>query len=110
VAVVDTGRDSGSYILHAFALSGARIAGAAAACRVAVCRNGGDAMIAWLIGIITLILLIFMIWRWRSREARERFEQPKFQFLRNLGVAPQIHQQKSKTDNSREKKHAKRNS
>jgi hypothetical protein len=67
-------------------------------------------MIAWLIGIITLILLIFIIWRWRSGEARERFERPKFQFLRSLGVTPQIHQQKSKTNNSREKKHAKRNS
>jgi hypothetical protein len=67
-------------------------------------------MIAWLMGIITLILLIFILWRWRSRDARERFEQPKFQFLRSLGVTSQIHHPKSTTRNSQEKKHAKRNS
>jgi ribonuclease D len=67
-------------------------------------------MIAWLIGIITLILLLFMLWRWRSKEARERFERPKFQFLNNLGIKLPADQQKSKTDVSQEKKHAKRNS
>ena len=55
-------------------------------------------MIAWIIGIITLILLLFMIWRWRSREVRERFEQPKFQFLRNLGIPTKSNQSESKTD------------
>jgi len=67
-------------------------------------------MIAWIIGIITLILLLFMIWRWRSKEARERFEQPKFQFLRNIGVTSQTNQHESKTDISQENKHAERNS
>ena len=67
-------------------------------------------MIAWIIGIITLTLLLFMIWRWRSREVRERFEQPKFQFLRNLGI-PKPNQSGSKKDTiTQEKKHAKRNS
>jgi FtsZ-interacting cell division protein ZipA len=67
-------------------------------------------MIAWIIGIITLILLLFMVWRWRSKEARERFEQPKFQFLRSLGIPSQDIQQAAKTDVSQEKKHAERNS
>jgi hypothetical protein len=67
-------------------------------------------MIAWIIGIITLILLLFMIWRWRSREVRERFEQPKFQFLRNLGIPTKSNQPESKTDITQEKRHAKRNS
>lgn len=67
-------------------------------------------MIAWLIGIITLILLLLMIWRSRSKEARERFEQPKIQFLRSLGVPTQGNQPESKKDITQEKKHAKRNS
>jgi hypothetical protein len=67
-------------------------------------------MIVWIIGLITLILLLFMIWRWRSKEARERFEQPKFQFLRSLGVVSPVDPQKSKTNVSQENKHAKRNS
>jgi hypothetical protein len=67
-------------------------------------------MIAWLIGIITLILLFFMIWRWRSKEVQERLEQPKFQFLRSLGIPLQVDQPESKKDITQEKKHAKRNS
>ena len=67
-------------------------------------------MIAWIMGLITLILLLFMIWRWRSKEARERFEQPKFQFLRSLGIPSRTNQQEFKTDLSQENKHAKRNS
>ena len=67
-------------------------------------------MIAWIIGIITLILLLFMVWRWRSNEVRERFEQPKFQFLRSLGIPSQEIQQAEKLESSMEKKHAERNS
>jgi Na+/melibiose symporter-like transporter len=67
-------------------------------------------MIAWIIGIITLILLLFMIWRWSSREVRERLEQPKFQFLRTLGIPSPEDQPESKTTNSQEKKNAERNS
>jgi hypothetical protein len=66
-------------------------------------------MIVWIMGIITLILLLFMIWRWRSKEARERFEQPKFQFLRNLGIDVQTDPSKPQSI-SKENKHAKRNS
>jgi hypothetical protein len=67
-------------------------------------------MIVWIMGIITLILLLFMIWRWRSKEARERFEQPKFQFLKNLGIDAQTDQHKPQADVSKENKDAKRNS
>ena len=67
-------------------------------------------MIAWIMGIITLILLLFMFWRWRSKDARERFERPKFQFLKNLGIDPQTDQHKPQADVSKENKHAKRNS
>jgi FtsZ-interacting cell division protein ZipA len=63
-------------------------------------------MIAWIIGIITLILLLFIVWRSRSKEARERFEQPKFQFLRSLGIPSQEIQQAEKLESSKEKKHA----
>jgi hypothetical protein len=67
-------------------------------------------MIAWIMGLITLMLLLFIIGRWRSKEARERFEQPKFQFLRSLGIPSTVDQHESKTDVSLENKHAKRNS
>ena len=67
-------------------------------------------MIAWIMGIITLILLLFMLWRWRSKAARERFEQPKFQFLKNLGIETQTDQQKSQSTPSQENNHAERNS
>ncbi len=43
-------------------------------------------MTAWLIGIITFVLILFLIWRRRSREFRERAEYPKFKFLENLGI------------------------
>jgi hypothetical protein len=66
-------------------------------------------MIAWLIGIITLILLLFMIWRWRSKEVQERLEQPKFQFLRSLGIPLQVNQQELETGVSQENNYAKRN-
>jgi len=66
-------------------------------------------MIAWLIGIITLILLLFMIWRWRSKEVQERLEQPKFQFLRSLGIPLQVNQPELETGVSQENNYAKRN-
>ncbi len=45
-------------------------------------------MIAWLIGIMTLILVLFIIWRARSSVFRERCEAPKFRFLEQLGISP----------------------
>jgi hypothetical protein len=67
-------------------------------------------MIAWVIGIITLILLFFIVLRWRSKEFRERTEQPKFQFLRGLGIPVQVNPKESQPDVSQEKKDAERNS
>jgi hypothetical protein len=46
-------------------------------------------MTAWLIGIITFVLILFLVWRTRSREFRERAEYPKFRFLVNLGIRSQ---------------------
>jgi hypothetical protein len=45
-------------------------------------------MTAWLIGIITVVLILFLAWWARSREFRERAEYPKFKFLENLGIRP----------------------
>jgi hypothetical protein len=109
VALADARRDSGCYLLHAFPVSGARIAGAADTGSV-IYHHGGDAMIVWLIGIITLILSFFIILRWRSKEFRERIEQPKFQFLRSLGIPVQVNPKESQTDISQENKDAERNS
>jgi hypothetical protein len=67
-------------------------------------------MIASIIGIITLILLLMMLWRRRSKELRERFEQPKFQFLKNLGIALPEDKDKPHPDVSQENNHAKRDS
>ena len=43
-------------------------------------------MTEWLIGIITFVLILFLVWWTRSREFRERAEYPKFRFLENLGI------------------------
>jgi hypothetical protein len=43
-------------------------------------------MIAWLIGIITAILIVFIVWRAASPEFRARAEAPKFRFLENLRI------------------------
>lgn len=44
-------------------------------------------MIGWIIGAVTLILLLFVFWRRSSKVFRERIEEPKFLFLENLGIA-----------------------
>ncbi|MBX6359321.1 hypothetical protein [Pseudacidobacterium ailaaui] len=63
-------------------------------------------MIAGLIGAITALLLLFIFWRGRSSNLKERFERPKFQFLKNLGVARSGQEaQQHKTE--QEKTHAK---
>ena len=45
-------------------------------------------MIAWLVGIITFVLALFIFWRARSAAYRVRSEAPKFRFLENLGIRP----------------------
>lgn len=60
-------------------------------------------MIAWIIGIITAILLFFVIWRQVSRNFRERCEMPKYLFLQRLGIRLPADQPNShKTQNSQE--------
>lgn len=44
-------------------------------------------MIAWIVGIVTLILLVLILWRRSSRAFRERAEEPKYLFLENLGIS-----------------------
>lgn len=43
-------------------------------------------MTAYILGAATLILLVLMAWRRLSPDFRQRSEQPKFQFLSNLGL------------------------
>ena len=66
-------------------------------------------MIAWLMGIITLILLVFIVWRSRSKTMKDHFEHPKFQFLRNLGISFAASRADSPPDSSRENNDARRN-
>jgi len=49
-------------------------------------------MIAWIVGAITAILAVFILWRAKSPEFRARAEAPKFKFLENLGI--QSHDEK----------------
>ena len=49
-------------------------------------------MIAWIVGAITAILVVFIVWRAKSPEFRARAEAPKFRFLENLGI--QSHDEK----------------
>ena len=44
-------------------------------------------MIGWIVGIVTLILLFFVLWRKASRRFREDAEEPKYRFLESLGVS-----------------------
>lgn len=46
-------------------------------------------MIAWLVGIITFILVLFVFWRARSAAFRRRCEEPKYRFLEHLGIQSQ---------------------
>ena len=66
-------------------------------------------MTAWLIGIITFVLVLFLFWRKRSREFRERAEQPKFRFLENLGIHSTDDNAKNQSTMSQENKDGQRN-
>jgi hypothetical protein len=46
-------------------------------------------MTAYILGAATLILLVLIVFRRFSAEFRRRSEQPKFQFLANLGIKSQ---------------------
>jgi hypothetical protein len=66
-------------------------------------------MTAWLIGIITFVLILFLIWRRRSREFRERAEYPKFKFLENLGIRSHQDQLPKNATESEESRDGERN-
>ncbi len=61
-------------------------------------------MITWVVSIITLILLLFILWRRISKTFRERAELPKIQFLENLGLHP-ADESKSQNPSSKENHH-----
>lgn len=61
-------------------------------------------MTVWLIGLITVVLVLFLFWRKRSPEFRERAEQPKFKFLENLGISAQSDHSPTKSNNTQETK------
>jgi hypothetical protein len=63
-------------------------------------------MIPWLIGITTLVLLVFVIWRKTSKSFSERSEEPKFLFLENLGVPRTQVQPLNQTNSPEEDRHA----
>jgi cytoskeletal protein RodZ len=66
-------------------------------------------MTEWLIGIITFVLILFLIWWTRSREFRERAEYPKFRFLENLGIRSQEEPLPKKPTESQESRDEERN-
>ena len=66
-------------------------------------------MTAWLIGIITFVLILFLVWWTRSREFRERAEYPKFRFLENLAIRSQEDQLRKKPTESEESRDEERN-
>ena len=66
-------------------------------------------MTAWLIGIITVVLILFLVWWTRSREFRERAEYPKLKFLENLGIRSQQDQLPKNATESQESRDEERN-
>lgn len=61
-------------------------------------------MTAWLIGITSVILVLFILWRSRSREFRARAEYPKVRFLENLGFGQHKPQSTNASPTPKEKK------
>jgi len=61
-------------------------------------------MIGWIIGIVTLILLLFLFWRRASAAFRERAEAPKYHFLESLGVGTPHAQSPTQPQTSQEDK------
>ena len=47
-------------------------------------------MTAWLIGAVTLILVVLILGRRSSKEFERKSEEPKYQFLANIGVEPDV--------------------
>jgi hypothetical protein len=61
-------------------------------------------MIAWIVGIITVILLLFIFWRRSSKTFRERVEEPKYLFLESLGIPAPRNGKRAKSKSPEENK------
>ncbi len=54
-----------------------------------VCFGAGPqqgAMIAWIVGMVTVIRLLFIFWRRSSQAFRDRAEEPGYLFFASLGI------------------------
>jgi hypothetical protein len=59
-------------------------------------------VIAWLIGAITLILVVLILGRRSSSAIRRKSEQPKYQFLSNIGVDEHAVKQQQMKENEKD--------
>lgn len=59
-------------------------------------------MTGWLIGAVTLILVVLIVGRRSSREFKRKTEEPKFQFLANVGVTQEEIQRLQQEEEQRE--------
>lgn len=59
-------------------------------------------MIAWIIGIVTFILLLLVFWQKSSAKFRESAEEPKYLFLESLGIRASRHAQSAQPNSSQE--------
>lgn len=50
-------------------------------------------MTMWVIGAVTLIVVVLIVGRRSSREFKWKSEEPKYEFLANIGVDPATIQQ-----------------
>lgn len=57
-------------------------------------------MIALIVGIVTVILLLFVFWRRPSKAFRDRAEEPKYLFLESLGISAPRHRKQAQPDSS----------
>jgi hypothetical protein len=62
-------------------------------------------VIAWIVGIVTLILLLFVVWQRVSKNFRERAEAPKYLFIENFGIAHPRRESPEKPKDSQEENH-----
>ena len=67
-------------------------------------------MIAWIIGIVTFILLLFVFWQKTSAKFRERAEEPKYLFLESLGIRASRSRRSAQSKSSQEEKDESANS
>jgi hypothetical protein len=59
-------------------------------------------MIAWIIGLVTIILALLVLWQKSSAKFRERAEEPKYLFLESLGIRASRSRQSAQSNSSQE--------